>query len=716
MKIRNIVLASYLLAASLVPLPASAAAVCENGICKETFEFTGSYQTWQVPSGVTKISFKVYGASGGRGGAGGEVRGELTSLPGTLYFFVGGQGSEGSYVPGGFNGGGSTTGSRGNEGSGGGASDIRFGLPLNERVVVAGGGGGAGGYAGAAGGAGGGLIAEAGGSGQGAGGGGGTQSSGGLAGAGNGGAMGTNGAFGVGGNGGSSWNAGGGGGGGGWYGGGGGGPDDNSCCADGGGGGGGSSYARSDITLNVQHQAGVNTGNGRIEISYEIPITVVSFTGEQIDSALARFELVMSADITGLTIDDFVISQISCQISKLDVTGTTAVLSLTSCEHGELQVTLKNGAVGAAPPSDMSVTIDFDKQAPTFAWGEVEPAIATANLTVSFSISEVLLSPDFLDLGNCSAEIAEDQLLLTECSEGENTITLRANQLIDQWGNAGPTEPASFYFLVDLTVPDGVWTEVEITQSENFRYQTILQISEVTNFDPASVTFTSDEICTSGFEETEGGWLYYADCPFASGNWTLPALSFSDAVGNLGPTEERMALFSNPIPPTPEPEQPQEVPAESPQQSPIGDPQPQPEQTPSSSSGSTPDQSSQETSPVDESEPLPVVVDQPSVEPILEVPPVFVIENPSLLDPWPQQSDAEVVAESFADASKEELPSEQIVEPQVVEELDVKPSQETTQPILTEENKPSSEPPYLLFALAGAVVIVGLLGIRFIGR
>lgn len=704
MKIRNIVLASYLLAAPLVPLPASAAAVCENGICTETFEFTGSYQTWQVPSGVSKISFKVYGASGGRGGAGGEVRGELTSLPSTLYIYVGGQGTEGANAPGGFNGGGATTGNRGNEGSGGGASDIRFGTSLSNRVVVAGGGGGSGGYAGAPGGMGGSLIAEAGGSGQGGGGGGGTQTSGGSAGYSNGGSPATSGSFGVGGTGGFSWNAGGGGGGGGWYGGGGGGPDDNSCCSDGGGGGGGSSYARSDITLNVQHQAGVNTGNGRIEISYQIPITLISFTGEQIDSAQASFELVMSANITGLTTDDFVISQISCQISTLDINGTKAVLSLTGCEHGALQVTLKSGAIGAAPPSDVTAIIVFDKQAPTFEWGEVEPEIATANLAVSFSISEVLLSPEFLDFGNCIGEIVAGQLLLSDCPEGEHTITLRANQLVDQWGNAGPKEPSSFYFLVDLTLPDGVWTEVEITQSENFRYQTILQISELTNFDPASVTFTSDENCVSGFEEAESGWLYYADCSYASGNWTLPALSFSDAVGNLGPAEERIALFSNPIPPAPKPDQTQEVPVESPQPTPSSDPQPQPEQAPPVSSGSSTDESFQETAPVEE------------LEPIVELPPVFVIENPPLLDPLPLQPITEDITESNTGLTGENLPTEQVSEPDGVEESALSQSQEATQPVLNEKTEPSSQPPYLLFALAGAVVLVGLLGIRFIGR
>ena len=708
MKIRNIVLASYLLASSLVPLPASAAAVCENGVCTETFEYTGSYQTWQVPSGITKISFKVYGASGGRGGAGGEVRGELNNLPSTLYIYVGGQGTEGANAPGGFNGGGATTGNRGNEGSGGGASDIRFGTNLSNRVIVAGGGGGSGGYAGAPGGMGGGLIAEAGGSGQGGGGGGGTQTSGGSAGYSNGGSPATSGSFGIGGTGGFSWNAGGGGGGGGWYGGGGGGPDDNSCCSDGGGGGGGSSYARSDITLNVQHQAGVNTGNGRIEISYELPITLISFTGEQIDSSLASFELVMSANITGLTNDDFLISQPQCQLSAINVTGAAATISVTNCENGAVGLTIKSGAVGSAPSTAVTVTIDFDKQAPVFAWGEAASAIASAELIVSFSLTEVTLSAEQLETGGCSAAIVEQQLLLSNCPEGENTVTLPANQLVDQWGNSGPAEASSFFFLVDLTAPDGIWTEVEITQSENFRYQTILQLSEATNFNPASVIFTADAECEVGFEEAESGWLFFADCSHAIGNWTLPAEAMADNVGNLGPAEARIALFSNPAPPQPEPEQPQ-------QPAPVEDPQPQPDQNPPADSEQLPNQSVVEPAPIETAQPAPSEVVAPVVDPITEVPPVFVIENPPLLDPLPVAPEEQ----NLNQPSIETLLEEPAIETEILKEEDISQPQATNQPVqqvLADETVPAAEPPYLLFALAGLVLLAGFFGIRIIGR
>ena len=713
MKIRNLLLSSYLLAASLVPLPASAAVVCENGICTQTFEFTGSAQSWQVPTGVNKISFKVYGASGGRGGAGGEVIGELTNLPAILYLYVGGQGIEGNYAPGGFNGGGATTGNRGNEGSGGGASDIRFGSSLSDRVVVAGGGGGAGGYAGAPGGMGGGLVAEAGGSGQGGGGGGGTQTSGGSAGYSNGGSPATSGSFGVGGTGGYSWNAGGGGGGGGWYGGGGGGPDDNSCCSDGGGGGGGSSYARSDITLNVQHQAGVNTGNGRIEISYQQVVTIVSFTGEQKSSERASFTLVMSSNISGLTEEDFTVSQ-TCQLSELVIEAATSSINLLDCSHGDVTLTLNAASVGSSPSSDVSVSIMFDKQAPEFSWGESPAELDQNSLTNSFALSEGELSLEQVDVGTCTATIQDAELLLEQCPEGLNTISLLPNSLVDQWGNSGPAEAISFSFLVDLTAPDAIWSEVEITQSENFRYSVLLTISELATFDPASVAFTSDAECESGYEEAELSWSFFANCSYANGSWRLPAFSLLDNVGNRGPTEERIALFAN-AEPVAEPEQIETEPAPEPvapefTQPDTVAPEPQPPtpvETPAIDSTPSP-------------QPIPVV--EPIQVPEVEVPGVlpeepdaeFVLENPSLIESAPA-SESETLSQPAPRQPAIETELELDNEVPMIE-TEVTEQQFEAEPVFVETSVPESSPMPLLLVLLGAVLLIGLIGWRIIGR
>ena len=125
----------------------------------QTFSYTGSQQTFTVPSGATTTTIKAWGAQGGMynstwgAGKGGYSTGTLNVSSGeTLYIYVGGQGnSSGSnvQVSGGFNGGGYARGKTNSAyaGSGGGASDVRSsGNALTNRAIVAGGGGGAGGY------------------------------------------------------------------------------------------------------------------------------------------------------------------------------------------------------------------------------------------------------------------------------------------------------------------------------------------------------------------------------------------------------------------------------------------------------------------------------------------------------------------------------------------------------------------------------------------
>jgi prepilin-type N-terminal cleavage/methylation domain-containing protein len=128
-----------------------------------TFNYTGSVQTWTVPSNG-RYRFEVWGSQGGGNspGLGGYAWGEINLLAGQVfYIYVGQQGTGGSN-PTRFNGGGS---SGSGAGTGGGASDIRTvggawdnSTSLNSRVIVAGGGGG-GINTDERGGAGGGLIA-----------------------------------------------------------------------------------------------------------------------------------------------------------------------------------------------------------------------------------------------------------------------------------------------------------------------------------------------------------------------------------------------------------------------------------------------------------------------------------------------------------------------------------------------------------------------------
>lgn len=109
-------------------------------VTTQTFTFTGSLQTFTVPSGVASMSITAAGASGVGmngfvAGNGGVAFGVLAVTPGqVLNIYVGGTNA--------FNGGGIGLGGA----NGGGASDVRVGgTALANRVIVAGGGGGAGG-------------------------------------------------------------------------------------------------------------------------------------------------------------------------------------------------------------------------------------------------------------------------------------------------------------------------------------------------------------------------------------------------------------------------------------------------------------------------------------------------------------------------------------------------------------------------------------------
>ncbi len=245
---------------------------CTSGaVVSQTFAFTGSTQTFVVPSGVTTLTIETWGAQGGANWVnntnfGGYSKATFSVTPGqTLAVNAGGQPTT---ITGGFNGGG--TGDGAGKG-GGGASDVRIApYTLTDRIIVGGGGGGAGFWSSlhVVGGVGGGLVG-----GDGfrnttldMGGLGGTQTAGG--------AHGTcssfsnvamAGSFGNGGNaGGNSCGCEGYGGGGGWY----GGASSGNCR----GGGGGSGYILPAAT-NGTMTSGIRVGNGQVIISYGSPTT-----------------------------------------------------------------------------------------------------------------------------------------------------------------------------------------------------------------------------------------------------------------------------------------------------------------------------------------------------------------------------------------------------------------------------------------------------------
>ena len=141
-----------------------------------TFSFTGSYQTWTVPAGVTSVVINAYGGGGGGGGGaaggrGGYAWGTLAVTPGDMVTFQVGGGADyisnltyGAVAPGGWPDGGGAympntpllnginQWAGGSVGMGGGSSAVYYvpGGKTNDtnashRKLVAGGGGGGGG-------------------------------------------------------------------------------------------------------------------------------------------------------------------------------------------------------------------------------------------------------------------------------------------------------------------------------------------------------------------------------------------------------------------------------------------------------------------------------------------------------------------------------------------------------------------------------------------
>lgn len=129
----------------LTGLVASALSVLAGtaGAATVPFAHTGAPQSWTVPEGVKSATFDLFGSAGlgPFGGSGARVRSTIPVVPGErLLIYVGGNRTP-IPVRGGFNGGGD-----GSSGSmGGGATDVRRGPALADRILIAGGGGGSGG-------------------------------------------------------------------------------------------------------------------------------------------------------------------------------------------------------------------------------------------------------------------------------------------------------------------------------------------------------------------------------------------------------------------------------------------------------------------------------------------------------------------------------------------------------------------------------------------
>jgi len=722
MKNRIAIALVALLLGNLPALP-SHAEVCEGNACSITFDFTGEIAQFNVPLGVSSIDFEVIGASGGRGGLGGKVTGTLSNLPDTIYVVVGGAGAIGSQAPGGYNGGGQSGGYRTNEGSGGGASDIRLDLGLDSRIVVAGGGGGAGGFSGAPGGAGGELVAASGQSGQGGGGGGGTQSSGGDPGASNGGSVATAGSFGVGGIGGISANAGGGGGGGGWYGGGGGGSDDDNCCSDGGGGGGGSSYTDSMYVAEPVHEPGVQQGSGSVTLFYTKSLLITEFSGAQVDAQTAEFHLALSLP-TALDLAQFDVAGLSCDEQILQEGPSGYQVIATGCSDGAQTLRIAAGALdGTVPQEEVALTIDFDATAPEFAW---QPAVINhqaATASIDFSLLDGQLLPeDLLVLGCAIVEIHNQQILLSECADASSSVTVPAFTFTDAWGNSAPiadlTQALSFDF-----VPPTLTVSEPVIDSATAQHSFELNFSEPSSFDVSRISVAADGDCSFEVEASSSLALVSGNCGFGDVTYTISSGSLRDEAGNLGPGED---LILNVEIPKPIVEQPvigyPDAPLDASPSAELQPTEPAPAAEISPPAGALPEPlPDAETAPEEESiepeiQPEPQAEPDPIAEKVVEPDakpsaPAASLSQPDLLSqgdrPDPVENEISSIPDSESDP--EPLPALTAEAAAIVSE----PPRISADPIATNEGELNL---WLIAAGGAAVAGAGYLVLRLIGR
>lgn len=544
----------------LVPLStAQANLVCEAGECEFVFNKTEQLETWQVPAGVTEIDFEVYGAEGGGGGGrGGFVSGTLINLPQELIVAVGGAGLRGAYSEGGYNGGGNSGGKHANPGSGGGASDIRIGTGLSDRIVVAGGGGGYGGPTGGNGGDGGGEIAADGSAGQGGAGAGGSQISGGAGGKSNSAAVdGQAGQFGLGGNGGEDpIAAGGAGGGGGYYGGGGSGADTDPCCLDAGGGGGGSSYADPTYATDVTFQPGTNIGHGKIVFRYRLPAEVTSFSYEQLARSSMEVDLKFDQPVTGVELRDFEI--IGCEAAELSGAADEFKLSLGGCQQ-QGSVTFLANSVGDAlnaPTTNTTIEFELDQSAPFISF-DYPSVVSSDSFQIAVETDESgVFNSASISSSNCLFNTLLDGKIVlvdvTNCPDGEAQVEFDVDFLTDSIGNNSLEQPKQISVLVDTLAPvvesqESQVLEVELDGVVQSQSITQLTFSESLANSPDFV-FVGPEQCVIDVETSStGANLQTQGCPEGTISWKLSALALEDAAGNVGPSEDLIIELAIPV-------------------------------------------------------------------------------------------------------------------------------------------------------------------------
>jgi trimeric autotransporter adhesin len=494
-----------------------------------TFNFTGSMQTYTVPTGCTSILVDVAGAQGGNytspvqtGGKGGRAQGTVAVTPGEIiYIYVGQQPPSGSCgstaVVGGSNSGGGAQGGAGTVAGGcggaggGGSSDIRTisgttTAALASRLLVGAGGGGSGYNCGENGGDGGGLTGA---NGNSCGsynasncGGPGTQTAGGAAGS-----LSSAGTFGAGGNAYPSYY--GGGGGGGWYGAGG---------AYAGSGCGGSSFTGGTGVTGASMTAGFRTGNGYVVITNLTPSIFTSSS-----------TLSLGGVTTGSCGGD-----ISFTVSGANLTGAPGTLTMTAPANFQVSIdgTLWFSSLTLAYTSSaLAAQTVFVRACPT-ALGAL-----SGNITISGGgASSTTVAVSATGVNVCSAAPTAGTSASVPTSGGPSTSftlslsgTSVAGGLTYQWRSSPTGIAGSFTDIAGAT--NSTHTFSGLSGTTYFQCNVTCPSFGTVTSTNTMVTFVSPTYCTPTYGTTCGGLAMPTSIASLTG---ISSTSISDPSSSCG--------------------------------------------------------------------------------------------------------------------------------------------------------------------------------------
>ncbi|MEM1037721.1 MAG: Ig-like domain-containing protein [Pseudomonadota bacterium] len=251
-----------------------------------------------------------------------------------------------------------------------------------------------------------------------------------------------------------------------------------------------------DVTVDLPADAVVDAaGNGNealataISVEFDATAPTVSVS-EPPSSVNGPFdlELTFSEDMTGLTADDFDVSN-----GTVVLTGGPKVYTVTITPDGNGDISVNLPANSATDPAgngneafSETIVVTFDDEAPTVSVSD-PPAVVngTFDLAVTFSEDVSGLTADDFEVTNATVTVSGGPqaytVTVTPDGNGDVSVNLPANSATDAAGNGNEAFVADFTVSVDTQAPTVSVTAVD---------------SEVTGAFEITVTFSED---VSGF-------------------------------------------------------------------------------------------------------------------------------------------------------------------------------------------------------------------------